>query len=60
MFIGFELIFSPTVVPTNAVNGLGLCEEAELEVQIFKIQINYDSRTNIKERTNTAIAYSRC
>ena len=33
---------------------------AELEVQIFKIQINYDSRTNIKERTNTAIAYSRC
>ncbi len=35
MFIGFELIFSPTVVPTNAVNGLGLCEEAELEVQMF-------------------------
>lgn len=29
------------------------------ETQNFKYRMNYDSRTNVEERTNTAIAYSR-
>ena len=30
------------------------------EKQNFKYITNNDNRTNVKERTNTAIAYSRC
>ena len=30
------------------------------ETQNFKYRTNDDSRTNVEERTKTAIAYSRC
>ena len=30
------------------------------ETQNFKYRTNNDSRTNVKERTETAIAYNRC
>ena len=30
------------------------------ETQNLKYRTNDDSRTNVKKRTNTAIAYSRC
>jgi hypothetical protein len=33
---------------------------SRIEIQNLKYRTNDDSRTNVKERTNTAIAYSRC
>ena len=43
-----------------AGNGLRLCAVADFETQNFKYRTNDDSRTNVKKRTETAIAYSRC
>ena len=42
-----------------AYNGWAMCSSG-FETQNFKYITNDDSRTNVKERTNTAIAYSRC
>ena len=42
-----------------AHNGWAMCSSG-FETQNFKYRMNYDSRTNVRERTNTAIAYSRC
>ena len=42
-----------------AGNGTAMCSSG-FETQNFKYRTNDDSRTNVKECTNTAIAYSRC
>ena len=42
-----------------ATNGWAMCSSG-FETQNFKYITNDDSRTNVKERTEPAIAYSRC
>ena len=42
-----------------AGNGWAMCSSG-FETQNLKYRMNYDSRTNVKKRTETAIAYSRC
>ena len=42
-----------------AYNGLAMCSSGIRSIN-FQNTTNDDSRTNVKERTNTAIAYSGC
>ena len=41
-------------------HNVGAMSSSGFEKQNLKYRTNDDSRTNVKERTNTAIAYSRC
>ena len=41
------------------ITATAMCSSG-FKTQNFKYRTNDDSRTNVKERTNTAIAYSRC
>ena len=41
------------------ITAAAMCSSG-FETQNFKYRTNDDSRTNVKERTEPAIAYSRC
>ena len=43
----------------NLTNGLAMCSSGIRSIN-FQNTTNDDSRTNVKKRTETAIAYSRC
>ena len=43
----------------KSFNGLAMCSSG-FETQNLKYRTNDNIRTNAKERTETAIAYSRC
>ena len=45
--------------PSIAANGLAMCSSGIRSIN-FQNTTNDDSRTNVKKRTETAIAYSRC
>ena len=44
----------------SLAHNVGAMSSSGFEKQNLKYRTNDDSRTNVKERTNTAIAYSRC
>ena len=59
MYVPKKSIKTIKLIEKNSITATAMCSSG-FETQNFKYRTNDDSRTNVEERTKTAIAYSRC